>query len=320
MLPESLKSLLEDRAHCLAVARDFFAGRGILEVDTPLLSTTAPIDLHIDVLRVALPDERWGYLHTSPEYAMKRLIAAGMGDIYQLGHVFREGECGDYHNPEFTMAEWYRLGIEYDRFIEEVVDFMRCFLGDLPAEKIHYRSAFHLYADIDPYIATERELLACAHAHGVSTPPSARDWARSVLLQLLLSSVIEKKFSQQHITILCDYPPWEASLARTHSVDGVTVAKRFEIYYGSLELANGYHELTDPEEQLRRFKATNQMRSREGKSPLPIDYAFIKALENLPDCCGVAVGFDRLMLLRQQRDSLSSILPFAWTTLSTSVQ
>ncbi len=308
--------VLKDRAACLAKARAFFADRGVIEVDTPILSHTAPVDEHIDVLRVLLPKEKLAYLHTSPEYAMKRLLVEGIGDIYQLGHVFREGEVGARHNPEFTMAEWYRVGMEYAPFIEETLDFVRCFVGNLPSESISYRESLLHYAGIDYLNASKTDLLECVKRHNIALNEDAGEWEREILLHLLLSFVVEPHLGQDKLTVLCDYPASEAALARTQRKGDELVAERFEIYYQGVELANGYHELSDPIELRRRFEEANQTRLAAGKNTLPIDENFLTALEKgLPECCGVAVGFDRLMLLRHQAKSLTEVLPFTWETI-----
>ncbi len=309
-------TVLKDRAACLAKARSFFADRGILEVDTPLLSHSAPVDEHIDVFKVILPEGSFGYLHTSPEYAMKRLLAEGIGDIYQLSHVFREGEVGRLHNPEFTMVEWYRIGISYAAMIAESLDFICCFLGSLPNESISYRDALQTYAGIDYLHATHAELLQTIHRHGIVLSDEAKDWDKETLLQLLLSSVVEPHLGQKKLSVLFDYPASEAALAKTRQKNDETVADRFEIYYQGVELCNGYYELIDPLEQRCRFEEANSMRIALGKSALPIDEQFLAALEKgMPECCGVAVGFDRLMILRHQANSLSEVLPFTWDSI-----
>ncbi len=308
--------ILKDRAECLAKARAFFAARSIVEVDTPILSHSAPVDEHIDVLRVLLPKEEMGYLHTSPEYAMKRLISEGIGDIYQLSHVFREGEIGARHNPEFTMAEWYRIGMEYEPFIEETLDFLRCFLGELPSAKISYRDSLIQYAGIDYLHATHSDLLDCAKKHAIALSEEACEWDDEILLHLILCFVVEPNFGQEELTVLLDYPSTEAALARTKQKGDEVVAERFEVYYRGIELCNGYHELTDPVEQRRRFVEANQYRAAAGKNQLPIDERFLAAMQKgIPDCCGVAVGFDRLMMLRHQAKDLSEVLPFTWSTI-----
>jgi len=315
-LLEDKIAVLKDRAACLAKARAFFAERGVLEVDTPLLSHAAPVDEHIEVFRVALPEGTFGYLHTSPEYAMKRLLSEGVGDIYQLSHVFREGETGRLHNPEFTMAEWYRIGIGYTAMIEESLDFIRCFLGPLPSESISYRDAFQTFAGVDYLHATPAELLQVIKTQGIALSDEAQEWDKETLLQLILGYVVEPHFGREKLTVLFDYPSSEAALARTRQKSEEVVADRFEIYYQGIELCNGYYELIDPFEQRKRFEEANYARIAMGKPALPIDEQFIAALEKgVPDCCGVAVGFDRIMLLRHKGTSLNQVLPFTWDSI-----
>jgi len=215
---------------------------------------------------------------------MKKLLAAGSGDIYYLGHVFRKGEHGRCHNPEFTMIEWYRIGMSYDAFIEETCALiMRILEQELPIKRVTYREAFQTYAGFDPF---------------VDPIPGDPSWDRDTRLDLILCEKIEPHF--EDLTVLYEYPASQAALART---DGL-VAERFEIYYKSVELANGYHELTDSQEQRRRFEIENLTR----KIPYPLDDSLLAALDQLPDCCGVSVGFDRLMLLRRNSGYLSEVL------------
>lgn len=305
--PES--SILQDRAQMLARTRHFFAERGVLEVDTPLLSPTAPIDAHIEVMEVKVLPNCIGYLHSSVEYAHKRLLSQGIGDIYQLGHVFRFGECGRLHNPEFTMIEWYRTTLPYDAFIEETLDLIRLFLGNLPAEHLTYCEALQTYAGIDALSASQIELYNCAVSHALGIATEASEWDRDTLLNLLFSLIVEPRLNTDRLTVIYDYPPSQAALAKTEK----GMARRFEIYAQNIELANGYDELTDAAEQRRRLLAANETRRQMGKAPLPIDEAFLVALEKgLPDCRGVAVGFDRLMLLRHGAHSLAEVFPFSW--------
>ena len=305
---------LRDRAHMLRKTRDFFAERNVLEVDCPALGLAAPVDLHIEVMKVQLKEQQIGYLHTSPEYGMKRLLAMGMGDIYQISHVFRDGEIGPLHNPEFTMAEWYRLGFSFDQMIEETLAFIRLFLGDLSFNRLSYAHAFSQYLGIDYTTQTPQNLLALAKIKGLALSDDAPAWDKDTLLQLLMSLAIEPHLGQDHLLVLLHFPATQCALAKTMSLpNGEEVACRFEVYYRGMELANGYHELTDPIEQRRRFEQTNRERLKTGKDPLQIDEKFLNALElGLPDCCGVAVGFDRLMLLRHAQSSLVNILPFSW--------
>jgi lysyl-tRNA synthetase class 2 len=303
-------AILADRASLFQRARAFFAERQILEVDCPALSQAAPIDRHIDVMRVLLEGGEEGYLHTSPEYGMKRLLALHIGDIYQLSHVFRDGEIGPLHNPEFTMAEWYRHGITFEEMIAETLQFIHLFLGDLPSSTISYREALLTHLGIDYPSATSATLLEQAQQ---LNPSDAHLWDKDTLLQLLVSLLIEPKLGQNELTVLSYFPASQAALAKTTTRDGEPVACRFEIYYRGIELANGYHELTDPIEQRKRLEEANQARLQAGKQALKIDERFLEALDQgLPDCCGVAVGFDRLMLLRHNQTSLKEVLPFTW--------
>ncbi len=296
----------------LSCVRSFFKERNVLEVDCPALSQAAPIDAHIDVMHIAMGKET-GYLHTSPEYGMKRLLSEGIGDIYQLSHVFRREECGRLHNPEFMMAEWYRVGFSFDALIDETIDFIRLFIRDPLIRTYTYREALKKYTGIDYVTITRKELGAKTLALIPHLPSAALEWNKDTLLNCLMSFVVEPQLSEDEFSIIKYFPASQAALSQTTAIDQERVAKRFEIYYKGIELANGYHELTCPLEQRRRFIASNECRLNSGKEALPIDENLIKALERgLPDCCGVAVGFDRLMLLRHNKDHLEEILPFSW--------
>lgn len=297
----------------LAKVRSFFQEGGVLEVDCPALSLSAPIDLHIEVMSVHTGTGKTGYLHTSPEYGMKQLLSLGIGSIYQMSHVFRSGEIGPLHNPEFTMIEWYRKEIPFKNFIEETCSLIHLFLGDLPSEHFSYRAALQKYAGIDYVTASIADLLDCAKAHALTLSKDASNWDKDTLLQLLMSFIVEPHLGRAGLTIIDEYPDSQAALAKTVRSGDQEVAKRFEIYRQGIELANGYHELTDPQEQRRRLHESNRKRALQGKATLPIDEHFLQSLEQgLPDCCGVAVGFDRLMLLRHNTPSLREILPIAW--------
>lgn len=283
----------------LAKAREFFAERNILEVDTGALVKCPPNDSNIDCIAV---DQDSGFLHTSPEYAMKRLLSEGLGDIYYLGHVFRKGELGSLHNPEFTMVEWYRLNIPFSTMIQETCDFLSLFLGPLPIETISYREAFQKYAGIDPSTISLRDLQQM-----IQEP-----WPRDTCLYYLLSHKIESHFGQNCLTVLTDYPPDQASLACVVEKNNELVAERYEIYHQGIELCNGYHELSDASELRRRFHQKNQEREAEGKPPYALDEKFLTALQTLPECCGVALGFDRALMLSQKLTSIKQVLPFSW--------
>jgi lysyl-tRNA synthetase class 2 len=286
----------------LAALRTFFKKRHVLEVDVPIVSRLASVDAHIDLVGAeVLGAPAW--LHSSPEYAMKRLLAEGIGDIYQLSHVFRDGELGARHNPEFMMIEWYRVGMSFDHLIEETCDLIRLFVGKRPHEIISYKEAFRRYVGIDPFHAPRAELQKCV--------PDILCNDREELLHAIMGMKIEPELGKEGLTVLAYYPPSQAALAKTQVVEGETVAERFEIYCEGIELANGYHELQDPQEQLRRLEEANELRRAMGKNTLPIDMRFIKALEKgLPECSGVAVGFDRLMMLRHGERKLEEVMPF----------
>ena len=305
---------LRDRASLLAAARRFFAERHVLEVDCPQICRAASIDLHIDLFEVSSRRYDRRFLHTSPEYAMKRLLAEGIGDIYQLGHVFRDDEQGLQHNPEFTMAEWYRLGFTLDRMIGETADFARLFLGPLPLQTLTYDQALQLHAGATASSGRD-ELLDALQRHGLTLSPDARQLESDGLLQLLFSAVVEPALDPGRLTAIRDYPASQAALACLRDTPSGQVAERFELYAGGLELANGYRELVHPEEQERRFFDSNRQRQAAGKEALPIDDAFLQALaQGLPDCCGVAAGFDRLLMLHRKAARLSEVLPFDWDT------
>jgi lysyl-tRNA synthetase class 2 len=291
--------LLKNRALMLKKARMFFEMRNVLEVDCGALVKRAPIDANIDVMTVSVSPTEQGFLHTSPEYAMKKLLSEGAPDIYFLGHVFRRGEIGRRHSPEFTMAEWYRIGFSLAQMIEETSSFLSLFLGDLPIRHLSYRDAFLEYAKIN---YTEDPL-----------PTINPSWSRTETLHYILSHEIEPYLGKDELTILTDYPPYEAALACVVEKKGEWVAERFEIYHKGVELANGYHELSDAEELQNRFEKENKMRLLRGDFPYELDEAFLASMrKGIPDCCGVSVGFDRALMLQEKKESLFDILPFYW--------
>jgi len=296
----------------LGLARSFFEQRNILEVDCPIITQAASIDAHIDLIPTLHGDKR-RYLHSSPEYAMKRLITEGLGDIYQLGHVFRQGEIGLKHNPEFTMAEWYRLSFTFDKMIFETLDFVQLFLGNLPTQMLSYHEAFLKYTGLDCMQSPIADLEQYLREKGHYIYASALNEGRDALLNLILGLEIEPQLGLDGLVALAYYPSSQAALAQTVERPEGLVAERFEVYYKGIELANGYHELANAEEQRMRFSAANKERELLGKESLPIDELFLEALAiGLPDCCGVAVGFDRLMMLRQKTTNICDVLPFSW--------
>lgn len=305
--------ILQDRARMMVKTRNFFFDRSILEVDCPALTSMASIDPHIDLIPACYFEKYERYLYSSPEYGMKRLLAMGIGDIFQLSHVFRDGEQGQLHNPEFMMAEWYRCDTSFKEMIRETQEFISLFLENDPLHVLTYRDAFKQYLDIDYVTVPTERLRNCLTEHAIDLHSDQGDMDRDELLNLLLGHVVEPFLGKNDVCVLIHYPATQAALARTTIVDGIEVAERFEIYRSGIELANGYHELKDAAEQSRRFEEYNIKREKMGKRVLPIDKRFLKSLEgNFPDCCGVAVGFDRLMMMRHEVPEISEVLPFPW--------
>jgi lysyl-tRNA synthetase class 2 len=301
----------------LAQVRGFFARHGFLEVETPILSRDTVVDRHLDPFTTLLnPDPRRPdagrrlYLQTSPEFAMKRLLAAGAEAIYQITRAFRNGgERGRLHNPEFTMVEWYRVGDDMQQGMQLLSDLSEELLGRGPAEFVSYREAFERHAGVEPHLATVQELVAAAAKQKVAIPSNpAQD--RDLLLNLLLVEMVEPHLGRDRPTILFDYPASQAALARVKD-DPVPVAERFELYIDSIELANGYHELLDAAILRERNARANAQRIADGKSPLPEDSRLLAAMEaGLPACTGVALGFDRLVMIAAGAHSIEEVLPF----------
>jgi len=307
--PGASRFAVESRAELLAAIRAWFARRNVLEVETPVLSRFGNTDPNIRSLVTESTSKR--YLRTSPEYAMKRLLAAGFGDIYELGRVFRAGEKGRFHNPEFTMLEWYRRGLSYLELADEVVELIRhCGNGQFdgwPAQRVSYRDAFLAHTGLDPAFCTESDLSQAAQERGIHAGPLAQqEW-----LDLLLNQVVEPNLPGETITIIHDFLPEQAALARIRPGDP-PLAERFEVYLGQLELANGYQELTDGAEQLRRFDREATLRKARGEEAAPLDAGLIEALRHgLPECSGVALGVDRLLMSILKLDHIDAVLAFS---------
>lgn len=305
---------LQQRARILERVRAFFAEHGVMEVETPILSTATITDphLHSFTTRYTGPGYADGlslYLHTSPEFPMKRLLAAGSGPIYQICKVFRQGEAGSRHNPEFTMLEWYRPGFDHHALMDEVAALIGPMLGlDSCAEKLTYREAFLRHLQIDPLEATLEELRQSALANDLNGFADETD--RDLMLELLLSHRIEPELGREGLCFLYDYPASQAALARLNPHDP-RVAERFELYFHGVELANGFHELADATEQRARFVAELEARKVQGIEPVPIDERLLAALEEeFPPCAGVALGIDRLVMLAVGAESLDQVMAF----------
>lgn len=297
--------ILKDRASMFAKLRSFFAQRNVLEVDCPVLSQYACVDANIDLMPVDYHGQKTCYLHSSPEYGMKRLLAEGIGDIYQFCHVFRDGEFGHLHNPEFSMLEWYRHALNFSEMIDETLELIEIFLGKREKKHLTYVQAFQNFLGIHPLKATLQHLQEKMQHYGIDQVCDDRD----ELLNFLMGSVLEKQFKGPYLWVIEDFPASQAALSK---IEG-EVCKRFEVYFEGIELANGYDELIDYEEQKSRLDQENQKRQSMGKRTLPIDPNFLEALKKgIEPCSGVAVGFDRLMLLRHQQKHLADVLPFSW--------
>ncbi|MFA6915640.1 MAG: EF-P lysine aminoacylase EpmA [Parachlamydiales bacterium] len=307
-------TLLKDRAAMLAAARAFFLSRNVMEVDVPLCTSHACIDENIDLMTVVDGQGSKRYLQSSPEYGMKRLLSEGSGDIYQIGHVFRDGEVGSRHNPEFSMVEWYRCGFTLEQLVAETALFIELFLGQQPCSILTYRAAMHTYAGIDYVNADEEQLLQCIRKHGIELSAELAAGNKDDLLNILIGSVVEPHLGRRQLTAITDFPATQCALAEIEISEGAPVAKRFEFYYEGNELANGYRELRDPQEQKMRLERSNQARLKKGKEALPVDPLFLDSLrKGFPACCGVAVGFDRLMMLRHSAAHIKDIIPYCWT-------
>jgi elongation factor P--(R)-beta-lysine ligase len=303
------------RADLLRRLRDFFHTRGFLEVETPLLSADTVIDRHLDPFPVRGDGDPTGadttyWLQTSPEFAMKRLLAAGAEAIYQVTRAFRQSELGPLHNPEFTIVEWYRPGHDMTRGMRLLSDLCDELLELGPAERISYREAFERYVGINPHTSETGDIRAAAESSGVSIPASIPDDDRDGWLDLLLSERVGPRLGIDRPTIIFDYPASQAALARVRH-QNPPLAERFELFVSGVELANGYHELLDPAILRKRNAENNAQRSRDGKPRLPGESRLLAAMESgLPASTGVALGFDRLVMLAAGVKRLDEVIAF----------
>ncbi len=285
----------------------------MLEVETPLLASGSTTDPHLELVSTAPLAAAGGrplVLQTSPELAMKRLLAAGSGPIFQLARAVRDGERGRRHNPEFTLLEWYRPGLDHHALMDEVADYLGATLGCGPGERLTYRDAFLLHLGLDPLSSGMGDIRRAAAAAGLDRVPGLADDDRDGWLGLLLAHQVEPRLGRRGPTFVHGFPASQAALARLDP-DDPRVARRFEVFVAGVELANGYHELADAAEQRRRFAADNGERRRRGLPEAPVDDRFLAALEHgLPDCAGVALGFDRLVMLAAGVEDIAEVLAF----------
>ncbi len=312
--PTATLQHLKLRARLLQDVRQFFTTRDVLEVETPILSAHGSTDPQLEsfITDYTGPnsDATRYYLHTSPEFAMKRLLAHGSGSIYQIAKVFRNGEYGRLHNPEFTLLEWYRVGWDASALMHEVAELIATLLPPYrlnPPQYITYREAFQRYCQVDPFAADTASLRRAALDRGIDVAAGALD--HDAWCDLLLTHAIQPQLGRGHIAFLHDYPPSQAALARVRDARP-PVAERFEVFIDGIELANGFFELADATEQARRFQEDNAQRTRRGLTPVKVDTHLLAALPQLPDCAGVALGFDRLVLLAAKAQALREVVAF----------
>jgi len=314
--PSADIDILISRARLLARTRSFFAAKSVLEVDTPILSQAGSTEIHLHHFYAVESGSDASYLlNTSAELAMKRLLAAGSGDIYQISKVFRAFERGARHQPEFTMLEWYRLGFDLKAMMDEVESLLMELAGGRLTQARVNKTYFQVFADVvqlDPLQASIEQLQKCFKQHSSSEAPQLA--SRQAWLDLIMSSVIEPSFNPEQLTFVTHYPAEQASLARLNKTNS-KVAERFEVFAGGLELANGFHELCDANEQRQRMQAENKVRQQHNQAELKLDERFLAALEHgLPDCSGVAIGFDRVCMWASGKQKIDEVMSFTIET------
>ncbi len=312
--PSTKIAALKKRALVIQRIRQFFIDRQVLEVDTPALSHHASTDEHLHSFQCAFQSPYANdlvplYLQTSPEFAMKRLLCAGSGSIFQICKAFRNEEAGRYHNPEFTILEWYQVGYDHFQLMAEVDELVQQVLGSQPAEQVSYQEVFLRVLQIDPLESCLEQIKQVASEHGFADI-ARLETDKDILLMLLFSQVIEPVIGIQAPCLVYHFPASQASLARISPQDN-RVAERFELYYQGVELANGFHELQDANEQRQRFEADNSKRQAKGLPIMPLDTNLIQALQQgLPECAGVALGIDRLLMLAFEQDRIDHVMAF----------
>lgn len=312
--PSAAVETLKARALIIQKIRQFFADRDVLEVDTPALSHATVTDEHLHSFATQFNNPMAAqastvYLQTSPEFAMKRLLAAGSGAIYQICKSFRNEEAGSFHNPEFTMLEWYRPGFDHLDLMSEMDELIQMVLDCDAAQKVSYQNIFKQYLGCDPLTANLTDLKAIACQHGYQQLVE-HEHNKDTILMLLFSQHVEPYIGKNRPCFVIDFPASQAALAKI-SPSNPLVAERFELYFKGIELANGFHELTDAEEQLHRFELDNKKRQEKGLDAMPIDNNLVAALHSgLPQCAGVALGIDRLIMLALNSTSIDQVIAF----------
>lgn len=313
--PTTTLAAMQLRAATYAKIRQFFAERAVLEVDTPIMSHAAVTDVHLASVpalyqEIGSPKTQTCYLQTSPEYSMKRLLAAGSPSIYQICKVFRNGEVGRVHNPEFTLLEWYKLGWDDQQLMDEIDALMQLILATAPAEKLSYEQVFLKYVNLNPLTASIAALKQCALSHHINIVSSPDDNDKDMWLQLIMSEVIELQIGKEIPIFIYDFPATQAALARINPKNPA-VASRFELYFKGVELANGFYELANATEQAARFDADLKKREQLKLALPPRDENFLAALAHgLPECAGVAIGLDRLIMIAAKATRLEQVISF----------
>lgn len=317
--PQATLDALRARAALFQEIRNFFRERNVLEVETPLLCHASIQDPHLH----PIPALYWPfgkqnsetlYLQTSPEFAMKRLLAFGVGPMYQLCKAFRNGETGRLHNPEFTILEWYQPGYDHFQLMDEVELFLNCMIHTPKATRITYRDLFLKFLALDPFQAEDAALQAYAEKRGIHFVSDLQNTlTRDDWLNLLMTHCIEPHLGFEGPVMVYDFPASQAALAKINTNEqGFKIAERFEVYIEGMELANGYHELTDGVLQEQRFQEDARVRQKLNHPAIPIDHHLVSALKaGLPDCAGVALGVDRLLMLKQKSKDIKEVLSFA---------
>jgi lysyl-tRNA synthetase class 2 len=322
--PSASLQAIQFRAGLLARLRQYFLQQGVLEVETPLISSGTIPDPHIPSFSLDLhhtgisSESSCRYLNTSPEFAMKRLLAAGSGSVYQVCKAFRQGEQGRLHNPEFTLLEWYRVGFDHHQLMDDVVALIARLSDGLrkfePEERLTYQAVFQRYLGLDPF-GDIQGIIACARNQGIGPVTGLSDTDRDGWLDLLMGQCIHPRLGENRMTFVYDYPASQAALARI-SEDKPPVAERFELFIDGVELANGFHELQDVVEQRKRFQQELMRRKAAGLASVSLDEYFLESLEaGLPACSGVALGLDRLQLVLMGAKSLDEVIAFPFNRM-----
>jgi lysyl-tRNA synthetase class 2 len=319
-LPSANIAQLQKRAKIIQTIRNFFIERSLLEVETPTLSQSGVTDIHLHCFKTAFigadlcstKQTSSGlplYMQTSPEFHMKRLLSAGSGSIFQICKAFRNEESGRFHNPEFTLLEWYRVSFDHFLLMDEMELLLQLVLNCEAARRCTYQEAFLEVLNVDP-LSSDIQKLKAAGSHLKLGAVLNNETDKDTILQLLFCVAIEPVIALDKPCFVYNFPASQAALARV-SKDDPRVAERFEVYYRGIELANGFHELSDPQEQLKRFQEDNRLRALKGLPEMPIDQRFVDSLNDLPDCAGVALGIDRLVMLATKQTHIDNVLSFS---------